>query len=98
MIIKALMTYPELGIKKNMIYDAQFPEDYKKSLCSQKYCIEIQADEVAEMPIDDYQEKTYPHNMIVFKDGNIYRANVGAGNETSATWIESEWTTKVNGN
>lgn len=98
MKIKAFMSIPSLSIVANAIYDTEFSEEYKKSLVKNLFAYEVKEDELNQTVIDDYVEKSYPNRIAVFKDGNIYRANVGDGNFTSNIWVESEWVLKVNGN
>lgn len=97
MKVKATMTILPFGLIKEAIYDTEFTLEQKNALVSEGLAFEITDNEINQSVVDDWTAKVYPNGMLVIKDGSLYRANVGAGLFTSATWVVGEWTLKLQG-
>lgn len=97
MKIKATMTIIPFGLVKEAIYDTEFTLEQKNALVSEGLAFEITDNEINQSLVDDWTAKAYPNGMLALKDGNLYRASVGIGMFTSATWVVEEWTLKIQG-
>lgn len=47
--------------------------------------------------LNPYQPLVYNNGIQVIYNDSIYVSNVGVGNQTSSTWVASEWTCLVHG-
>lgn len=97
--IEAKMTIGAFGIIKGAKYGNEdgFSDQTQASLVKEGIAIYIQDDELMQSEVDDWQEKPYPNNFLVLKNGNMYRAEVGDGNFTSSAWVDPEWSIRIKG-
>lgn len=97
MLIKATMTVAHYNIVAGAIYSTEKTEDEKRAMVSGGLAVEIKTDEKHFGKIDKYTPKPYPNFAWATNFGKLWYANVGDGNFTSPTWVESEWVNEVPG-
>lgn len=82
-------------------YQDKGTRDIERKIAQSSASLRIGIDEIESIVkgiAQPYVEGTlYTPNAIVYKDGKYYSCNVAAGQTSSATWVDDEWTEQSSG-
>jgi hypothetical protein len=90
-IIKSKIDAESFGLKQNMIYDTELSKELKYVYLKEGLATLVTANWINQGEVDVYSEKEYPNRTQAIRNNTHIVANVGDGNTTSSTFIESEW-------